>query len=355
MRPEAGVGSREAGLTRELADSRPPVPDSPRASPVDIERIDREPRDASRQAIEVSVLVPAKDEAENLPRFMELAEEALAASPWRCEVIVIDDGSEDDTWAVLQRLKGRYPFLRAVRHRARRGIADALRTGYLHSRGAVLVFYPADLQFMPEDIPRLVAPILGGDSDMVTGFKEGHYEKGFVSRVYNRLSRVLFDIPVKDLNSVKAYRREVMEHLPIRPDWHRYMIVLAAAQGFSVTEIPVPLYARHAGRSKFGVSRIPVGVLDMLAVWFELRFAQKPLLLFGMMGAALFALGTVSGLVVLAAGVGVRALWTLIQTCLIIGSVFLATGLLGEQIAGQRAQVRELRRRIDELQSGQER
>ena len=190
---------------------------------------------------------------------------------------------------------------------------------------------------------------------MVTGFKEGHYEKAFVSRVYNRLSRVLFDIPVRDLNSVKAYRREVMEHLPIRPDWHRYMIVLAAAQGFSVTEIPVPLYARHAGRSKFGVSRIPVGVLDMLAVWFELRFAQKPLLLFGMMGAALFALGTISGLVVLAAGVGVRALWTLIQTCLIIGSVFLATGLLGEQIAGQRAQVRELRRRIDELRSGQER
>ena len=150
----------------------------------------------------------------------------------------------------------------------------------------MLVFYPADLQFLPEDIPRLVEPIVAGEADMVTGFKQGSYEKAFVSRVYNGLSRALFGIRVKDLNSVKAYRREVMEHIPVRPDWHRYLIVLAAAQGFSVKEIPVQLYPRHAGKSKFGVSRIPVGVLDMLSVWFELRFAPKPLLFFGMLGAA---------------------------------------------------------------------
>jgi glycosyltransferase involved in cell wall biosynthesis len=311
------------------------------------------------RAVDVSVLVPAKDEAENLPLFAELAKQAFASSEWRYEVIVIDDGSEDATWAVLQQLRPLYPFLRAVRHRTQRGIADALRTGYLHARGAVLVFYPADLQFRPEDIPRLVAPILTGDFDMVTGYKEGQYEKAFVSRVYNRLSRALFDVPVRDLNSVKAYRREVMEHIPIRPDWHRYMIVLAHAQGFSVHEIPVPLYPRHAGRSKFGVGRIPVGVLDMLSVWFELRFAQKPLLFFGMLGAGLFALGVLSGLVALAvlviANAGVRAVWTVITTCLILGSVFIATGLLGEQIAGERAQLRELRRQLDELRSGRER
>jgi glycosyltransferase involved in cell wall biosynthesis len=307
--------------------------------------------------VDVSVLVPAKDEAENLPLFMEQAEAAFNATPGvRFEVVVVDDGSVDDTWAVLQRLQMRYPYLRAVRHRAKRGIADALRTGYLNSTGPVLVFYPADLQFKPEDIPRLVAPILADQADMVTGHKEGKYEKAFVSGIYNRLSRTLFDVPVKDLNSVKAYRREIMDALPVRPDWHRFMIVIAAAHGFSVTEIPVPVYPRHAGKSKFGLSRIPVGVLDMLAVWFELRFGKKPLLLFGMLGAGLFVLGFLTGVVAILVrvigGVGYRPLLTLVETCLLLGSVFFATGLLGEQIAGQRAEVRELRRQLEDMKLG---
>lgn len=301
----------------------------------------------------VSVLVPAMNEAENLPLFMEEAAKAFAGDTHKFEVIVVDDGSTDATWSVLEQLKTQYSFLRTARHRARRGIADALRTGYLHAKSDVLVFYPADMQFKPEDIPRLVAPILADEADMVTGFKQGKYEKAFVSGIYNKLSRTLFNVPVKDLNSVKAYRREIMDGLPVRPDWHRYMIVIAAAQGFTVTEIPVPLYPRHAGKSKFGLSRIPVGVLDMLSVWFELKFGKKPLLLFGMMGAGLFAVGTIAGLVALGfllfAGEGIRAVWTVITTCLILGSIFFATGLLGEQIAQQRAEVRELRRRLDEI------
>jgi len=328
-------------------ESRVASHDVPRTTPVDVERID--PR-RSRDGIDVSVLVPANDEAENLPRFMELAATSLAGSgPLRYEVIVIDDGSVDSTWSVLQSLRASYPFLRVVRHRTKRGIADALRTGFHHARGAVLVFYPADLQFLPEDIPRLVAPIVSGEADMVTGFKQGSYEKAFVSRIYNGLSRALFGIRVKDLNSVKAYRREVMEHIPVRPDWHRYLIVLAAAQGFSVKEIPVQLYPRHAGKSKFGVSRIPVGVLDMLSVWFELRFAPKPLLFFGMLGAFLVVLSALTGTALLATGQGVRAAWVAIQTGLILGTILFVAGLLGELIAGLRAQLRELRRQVTEL------
>ena len=302
--------------------------------------------------VDVSVLVPAKDEAENLPLFMQLCNEAFRGRTERYEVIVIDDGSRDATPEVLDELSTKYSFLRTVRHRSQRGIADALRSGYLAARSDVMVFYPADLQFKPEDIPRLVAPILAGESDMVTGYKQGVYEKAFVSGIYNALSRTLFHVPVRDLNNVKAYRREIMAEQPARPDWHRYMIVLAAAKGYTVTEIPVPVYPRHAGKSKFGLSRIPVGVLDMLAVWFELRFGQKPLLAFGMLGAALFAIGLLSGVGALAwlavMGQGVRVVWTVVQTCLLLGSVFFATGLLGEQIAVLRSEQRELRRLIDE-------
>ena len=301
----------------------------------------------------VSILVPAKDEAENLPLFVQLCAEMIARQAVAYEVVVVNDGSRDDTVRVLAALETEHPFLRVVHHRAQRGIADALRTGFLHASGDILVFYPADLQFKPEDIPSLVQPILEDRSDMVTGYKQGVYEKAFVSGIYNRLSRSLFDVPVRDLNNVKAYRRVIMEEQPVRPDWHRYMIVLAHAKGYTVTEVPIPLYPRHAGKSKFGLSRIPIGVLDMLAVWFELRFGQKPLLAFGMLGAGLFALGLLSGLVALVLlftrDIGLRWVWTLIQTCLLLGSVFFATGLLGEQIAVMRAEQRELRRLLDEV------
>ena len=303
--------------------------------------------------VHVSVLVPARDEAENLPLFMELAADALATESATYEVVVVDDGSSDDTWAVLTTLAARYPFLRIARHRTGRGIADALRTAYSHSSGDVLVFYPADLQYKPEDIPRLVAPILADESDIVTGFKQGAYDKAFVSRVYNSLSRSLFKVSVRDLNSVKAYRREIMESLPARPDWHRYLVVMAAAQGFSVAEVPIPLYPRHAGRSKFGIGRIPVGVLDMLAVWFELRFARKPLLLFGMLGAALFVLGVLVGIGAILwrvfMGQGFRPVIDLVVVCLTVGSIAFATGLIAELVAAQRAELAEMRRRMEEI------
>ena len=302
-------------------------------------------------AVDVSVLVPARDEAGNLPLFVGECAKALGDRAASYELIVVNDGSVDDSAAVLTSLQKEHSFLRVAEHRIGRGIAAALRTGAEWARGRVLVFYPADMQFKPEDIPRLAEPVLAGEADIVTGYKEGKYDKAFVSGIYNRLSRRLFRVGVRDLNSVKAYVREIMNAVPDRPDWHRYMVVVAAAQGFSVAEIPVPLYPRHAGKSKFGLSRIPIGVLDMLSVWFELRFGQKPLLLFGMLGAGLFALGVIAGvvaLVVLAvSGFGTRSIWTVVQTCLILGSVFFATGLLGESIAAQRAELRELRRRLD--------
>jgi hypothetical protein len=131
------------------------------------------------------------------------------------------------------------------------------------------------------------------------------------------------------------------------------MIVIAAAQGFTVSEVPVPLYARNAGRSKFGKGRIIVGTLDLLSVWFELKFGRKPLMLFGLLGVLLFSLGVATGIValllrfVIPPHQGFRPLLNLIEVCLILGFLSFATGLLGEQIAGQRAELRELRRELD--------
>src|SRR4029077_19893693 len=240
---------------------------------------------------EVSVLVPAKDEAENPPEFVRQAREALLPLPYSCEIAVIDDGSRDGTADVLRDLATKHPFLRVMTHRSQRGIADALASGAGAARGRVLVFYPADLQYRPSDIPGLVQPILDDAADVVTGTKQGPYEKRFVSWVYNGLCRWLFGVRVTDLNSVKAYRREVMDGLTTRPDWHRFMVVIAAAQGFRLAERPVPLLPRRAGKSKFGLGRIPVGVLDLVSVWFQLRFGRKPLLFFGVPGALLIFLG----------------------------------------------------------------
>ena len=301
----------------------------------------------------VSVLVPAKDEAENLPELVRQCREAFLPLAYACELIVVNDGSSDDTGKVLEDLAARHSFLRVVTHRAQRGIADALRSATDAARGSVLVFYPADLQYLPADIPALVQPILAGEADVVTGTKQGQYEKRFVSWVYNGLCRFLFGVRVSDLNSVKAYRREVMDAVPSRPDWHRFMVVIAATQGFRLTERPVPLHQRRAGRSKFGIGRIPVGVMDLLSVWFQLRFGRKPMLFFGVSGALLFLLGFLVGVFALVQryvfGIGFRPLLDLIMVLVISGVALFGFGFVGEMVAGLREEVRSVTRELERL------
>lgn len=307
--------------------------------------------------VRISLLVPAKDEAENLPELMRQCAEALPAINVPFEVIVVDDGSRDATPAVLRELSARYPFLRVVTHLRQRGIADALRSAADVAAGDVLVFYPADLQYRPEDVPRLVAPILADVADIVTGTKQGKYEKAFVSSVYNALCRWLFGIRVTDLNSVKAFRREIMLSQPLRPDFHRFMVVIAAAEGFRLTAIPVPLYPRAGGVSKFTWRRIPVGVLDLLSVWFQLRFGRKPMLFFGIAGAVLFLVGLLAGVVALVLRfgyligfpnlqTGFRPLLNLVEMMVISGFVLFGFGFIGEMVAGVREEQRELLRRM---------
>ena len=308
------------------------------------------------EALDVSVLVPAKDEAPNLPEFVRLCAESLGPAGFSFEVVIVNDGSRDESGRVLRELERQYPFLRVVTHRRQRGIADALRSAGDVARGDIFVFYPADLQYLPSDIPALVRPVLENRADIVTGTKQGKYEKAFVSGVYNALCRWLFGVRVTDLNSVKAYRREVMLGVPLRPDWHRYMVVIAAADGFRLDSLPVPLYPRRAGTSKFNWRRIPVGFFDLVAVWFQLRFGRKPMLFFGFAGAALFVIGFLAGVLALVLrfgyGFGFRPLLNLVETMVISGIVLFGFGLLGEMIAGMQEETREMARtlaRVDKL------
>ena len=306
-----------------------------------------------REPVEVSVLVPAKDEAENLPEFVKLCVAAFRDLPYACEVVVVDDGSRDETPGVLQRLAAEHPFVTAVTHRSQRGIADALRSAGEVARGNILVFYPADLQFLPDEIPSLVEPVRAGQADIVTGTKQGTYEKAFVSGVYNWLCRWLFGIRVADLNAVKAYRREVMEVVPARPDWHRFMVVIAAADGFRLAQRPVTLHPRRAGKSKFGLGRIPVGVFDLMSVWFQLRFGRKPMLFFGLWGAFLVTAGILLGVVafVLRFGFneGFRPLLYAVMLLVISGIVLFGVGFLGETVASTREEIRTLTRAVEQL------
>ncbi|HEY3934736.1 MAG TPA: glycosyltransferase family 2 protein [Gemmatimonadales bacterium] len=307
--------------------------------------------------VRVSMLVPAKDEAENLAEFARQCASALPALGVPFEVIVVDDGSRDASANVLQQLQRQYPFLRVVTHLRQRGIADALRSAADAATGDIFVFYPADLQYRPEDVTTLVTPILADEADIVTGTKQGKYEKAFVSSVYNTLCRWLFGIRVTDLNSVKAFRREIMLIQPLRPDFHRFMVVIAAAEGYRLTSVPVPLYPRTAGVSKFTWRRIPVGVLDLLSVWFQLRFGRKPMLFFGIAGAALFFVGFLAGLVALilrfgyvigfaSLHTGFRPLLNLVEMMVISGFVLFGFGFIGEMLAGVREEQRELLRRL---------
>jgi len=297
----------------------------------------------------VSIIVPAFNEEENIPFLVEeFAMLAKKEPRFDFEVLLVDDGSTDETFSVATAEAKKHRFLRILRHRTNFGVTRALQTGFENAKGEVFVFFPADLQFVVDDIPRLVEPILKGEADIVTGRKIGRYKKRFVSGVYNLLSRLLFRINVRDLNSVKAFRREVVEDISMRKDWHRYIVVLAAKDGWRIEEADVTLRPRMHGRSKFGFWRIPIGVLDLISVSFLLRYSRKPMLLFGTMGGVSIGLGIIAGLVAIGlriAGVGFRPLLYLVILLVVTGLLLMMAGFLAEQVAQIRAEIEALKRR----------
>lgn len=303
----------------------------------------------------ISVFIPARNEAETIaPLFAKIAR-AFDALRVPGEIIFVDDGSTDATWDEATAASARYPFARLFRHRKSLGLTEAMRTGFPRCRGDVVIFLPADLESDPEeDIPKLYAQINEG-YDVVAGWRQGRRDgKIYASAIANIVARQLFGLTTHDLNWIKAFRREVIENLHLRSDWHRYILILAAAQGYTIGEAPVNYYPRTKGKTHYGLGRLPVSLLDVLVVWFLLTFSRKPMLFFGGIGLGIVAIAlTTFALLAVMYVINLgqrRPIFDFAGVLLLVGVLFFVVGFLAELIVSQNERVDELSQRLQDLE-----
>lgn len=303
-------------------------------------------------APQVTVLVPARNEVGTIAEVVARVERALRARRLSGELIVVDDGSTDGTDAALQTAQAAYPILRVIRHRRNQGLTAALRAGFRAARGEIVIFLPADLESDPEtDIPLLLDKLEEG-YDVVAGWRQGRRDgKVAASAIYNHVCRWLFGVQAHDMNWIKAFRREVIEALPpLRSDWHRFLLMIAAHQGFRVGEVATPYRPRRAGRSKYGFSRIPISFLDVLVVWFLLTFARAPMRFFGGLGLAALSASGLTFLYLaylwLAWETQRRPLFWLAGGLAIAGLLLILIGFVAELIVSQDERIASLEQRI---------
>lgn len=286
--------------------------------------------------MKVSVIIPAYNEAENMPPLVELFKSFNRDRRDPYEVVIVDDGSTDQTYEQAAALSQGTAWLKTVRHKRNLGKTEALNTGARATTGEIIVIYDADMQYDIEDIPKLVGLVENG-ADVAAGWKSGRYEKKAVSGIYNWMARRLFNLKIHDLNSMKAFRREVLEQMPMRKDWHRYIVPFAKEAGAHIEEVKVALRPRRYGAAKYsGRARIIIGFYDLIAVKFQLSFLKKPMLYFGGIGGLLCVLGVLAGLAAIVLrifGHGFRPLLYLVILLIISGVLFFGLALIGEAVA----------------------
>ncbi len=309
--------------------------------------------------MKLSVIIPAHNEEGNIPVLMKELDEMIKSSGLDIEVILVDDGSTDRTLEQALEAEKVYPWLKVVRHGKKLGISQALKTGFRAADGDAYMFFPADLQVGADEIPKFVEKLEEG-WDLVCGWRQGKYEKAFVSNIYNALTRKMFNLNIHTMNSVKAFRKEVVDRIPFRKDWHRYIVPFAHEAGFTITEVPIKHRPRLYGESKYkGLGRVIIGLLDLLAVKFQLSFGQKPLLLFGTLGGVSLIAGVIVGLIAIYLRVfqhvGYRPLVYLTMLLVLLGVSLFSMGFLGEIIANIRDEMEmrmeKLEREIEQLRS----
>ncbi len=301
--------------------------------------------------MDISVVVPLYNEAESLPELAAWIEKVMNEHGFSYEVLMINDGSTDDSWKVITELSHKNPCIKGVCFRRNYGKSPALYTGFERVQGDVVITMDADLQDSPDEIPELYRMITEDGYDLVSGWKQKRYDplsKTIPTKLFNATARKVSGIKnLHDFNcGLKAYRRNVVKHIEVYGDMHRYIPYLAKNAGFDkIGEKVVHHQARKYGKSKFGLDRFVNGYLDLMTLWFQSKFGVKPMHFFGLLGSLMFFIGLIAVIVVGAvklynmyAGnhyilVTDSPYFYLALTCMILGTQLFLTGFLGELIA----------------------
>ena len=299
--------------------------------------------------LDISVVVPLYNEEESLQELVAWIDRVATENSLSYEVIMIDDGSSDGSWAEVERLKEHYPAIKGIRFARNYGKSAALYCGFEEAEGEVVFTMDADLQDSPDEIPEMRRMILEDGYDLVSGWKKKRYDpagKRFPSKFFNLTARIVSGIKLHDFNcGLKAYRRRVIKSIEVYGEMHRYIPILAKHAGYKkIGEKVVQHQERKYGVSKFGMERMVKGYLDLITVSFMSHFGRSPMYFFGSLGTIMFLLGGFTTIWVIAAklykqamGLPLRAVtaqplfFVAILTVILGVQLFLA-GFLGELI-----------------------
>jgi glycosyltransferase involved in cell wall biosynthesis len=296
--------------------------------------------------MDLSLVIPLLNEAESLPELTRWIEKVMNEHKYSYEVIYVDDGSEDESWQVIQKLQLENPNVKGIKFQRNYGKSAALQVGFTAATGDIVVTMDADLQDSPEEIPGLRTMILEKGYDLVSGWKKVRYDntltKNIPSRFFNAVTRSMSGIRLHDFNcGLKAYRKNVVKSIEVYGEMHRYIPVLAKWSGFKkIGEKVVEHRKRKHGVSKFGWDRFVNGFLDLLSISFVGKFAKRPMHFFGLWGSLCFLVGIfVAGFLVASKLVDASFALTnrpgfyIALTLLVIGMQLFLAGYLGELIA----------------------
>ncbi|XVJ65667.1 MAG: glycosyltransferase family 2 protein [Lacibacter sp.] len=294
----------------------------------------------------LSIVIPLKDEAESLPELCAWIERVVTARQYTYEVILIDDGSIDDSWKVIQQLRASNPNIKGIRFQRNYGKSAALNEGFKAAAGNVVITMDADLQDSPDEIPELYDLIVKEGYQLVSGWKKKRYDNTFTknipSKFFNAATRSMSGIKLHDFNcGLKAYHHKVVKSIEVYGEMHRYIPVLAKWAGFrNIGEKVVEHRKRKYGTTKFGWSRFVNGFLDLTTISFVGRFGKRPMHFFGLWGTLAFAIGLgisiyliVSKIINTEFAITNRPAFFIALTIMLIGTQLFLAGFLGELIA----------------------
>jgi len=300
--------------------------------------------------MDISVVIPLYNEEESLSELTHWIDRVMDENRFTYEIILVDDGSNDGSWGVIENLYRINPSVRGIKFRRNYGKSAALFCGFEAAQGEVVITMDADLQDSPDEIPDLFRMITQEKYDMVSGWKKKRYDpfsKTLPSKFFNGTARLVSGIKLHDFNcGLKAYRKSVVKSIEVYGEMHRYIPILAKHAGFTrIGEKVVQHQSRKYGKTKFGIERFINGYLDLLSVTFISRFAKKPMHFFGLIGTFVFLLGFIAAIVVgvnkltmLARGIRAPLVadnpWFFIALmAMIIGTMLFLTGFIAELIS----------------------